>query len=58
MSMPHDTAYYRQRADRLREVATAPPLSAEDRDTLIFFADHFDRLADDAESASSRDTGK
>jgi hypothetical protein len=49
MSIPHDPEYYRHRADELRLAATAP-LSPEDRDTLRFFADQFDTLADDAES--------
>ena len=50
MSIPHDSEYYRHRADELR-LAAAEPLSPEDRDTLIFLADQFDELADDAESA-------
>jgi hypothetical protein len=50
MSIPRDSEYYRRRADQLREAATAP-LSIEDRDTLMFFADQFDALADDAASA-------
>jgi hypothetical protein len=49
MSIPHDSEYYRRRADQLRLAATAP-LSAEDRDTLMFFADQFETLAEDAES--------
>jgi hypothetical protein len=50
MSIPRDSEYYRRRADQLRLAATEP-LSTEDRDTLMFFADEFDTLADDAESA-------
>jgi hypothetical protein len=49
MSIPRDPQYYRRRAGQLRLAATEP-LSAEDRETLIFFADQFDTLADDAES--------
>ena len=49
MSMPHDPEYCRRRADELRKAATAR-LSAEDRDTLMFFADQFETLADDAEA--------
>jgi hypothetical protein len=49
MSIPHASEYYRRRAGELRLAATEP-LSAEDRDTLRFFADQFDTLADDAES--------
>jgi hypothetical protein len=51
MSLPNNAQYYRMRADELREAAAAP-LSTEDRDTLIFFAEEFDKLADDAESAN------
>ncbi len=49
MSIPHDSEYYRRRADQLRLAATAP-LSAEDRDTLMFFADQFETLAEDVEA--------
>jgi hypothetical protein len=49
MSIPRDPEYYRRRADQLRLAATEP-LSIEDRETLIFFADQFETLADDAES--------
>jgi hypothetical protein len=49
MPTPHDSEYYRRRADQLRLAATAP-LSADDRDTLMFFADQFDTLAKDAET--------
>ena len=48
MPSPHDSQYYRRRADQLRLAATAP-LSADDRDTLMFFAKQFDTLAEDAE---------
>jgi hypothetical protein len=49
MSIPRDPEYYRRRADQLRLAATEP-LSIEDRETLMFFADQFETLADDAES--------
>jgi hypothetical protein len=49
MSIPRGSEYYRRRANQLRLAATEP-LSAEDRDTLMFFADQFDTLAEDAES--------
>jgi hypothetical protein len=49
MSIPRDPEYYRRRADQLRLAATEP-LSIEDRETLMFFADQFEILADDAES--------
>jgi hypothetical protein len=51
MSIAENSEYYRQRADKLRQAATAP-LSAEDRDTLVFFAEQFDELADAAEVAA------
>jgi hypothetical protein len=47
MPTPHDWEYYRRRADQLRLAATGP-LSQEDRDTLMYFADQFDTLAEDA----------
>ena len=50
MSITENPKYYRQRADELRQAATAP-LSAEDHDTLVFFAEQFDELADEAELA-------
>jgi hypothetical protein len=49
MSIPHDPEYYRRRADQLRLAATEP-LSTEDRETLILFADEFEILANDAEA--------
>ena len=50
--MPHDSTYYRHRADRLREAAAAA-LSEDDRDTLMFLADQFDDFAEDAETADT-----
>jgi hypothetical protein len=49
MSIPRGPEYYRRRADQIRLAATEL-LSVEDRETLMFFADQFDTLADDAES--------
>ena len=49
MSIPRNPEYYRRRADQIRLAATES-LSAEDHDTLMFFADQFEILADDAES--------
>jgi hypothetical protein len=48
MSIPGNSEYYRERANKLREAATAP-LSAEDHDTLVSFAEQFDKFADEAE---------
>jgi hypothetical protein len=49
MSIPRNPEYYRRRADQLRLAATES-LSMEDRDTLMFFADQFETLANDADS--------
>ena len=49
MSIPRGPEYYRRRADQIRLAATEL-LSVEDRETLMFFADQFETLADDAES--------
>jgi hypothetical protein len=49
MSIPRGPEYYRRRADQIR-LAETELLSVEDRETLMFFADQFDTLADDAES--------
>lgn len=51
MSIAEDAEYYRWRADQVRQAATAP-LSPEDHDTLVFFAEEFDRLADEADIAA------
>lgn len=58
MSIAGDPEYYRWRADQLRQAAAAP-LSAEDHDTLVFFAEEFDRLADEVETtAEARPKGQ
>jgi hypothetical protein len=50
MSPSRDQEYYRQRAGELRAAATRP-VSSENRETLINFAEDFDGLADEAELA-------
>jgi len=50
MSPLRNSEYYRRRADELR-AAAGESRSADNRDTLLYFAADFERLADEANGA-------
>jgi hypothetical protein len=57
MSRLQGSEYYRKRADELRHAA-GEPCSSENRDTLLWFADDLDRIADQAEDAGRKQIAK
>jgi hypothetical protein len=48
--------YYHRRAEEMR-IAAIEARSSDNRDTLRLFASHFDRLADEAETAEQEQLG-